>query len=70
MQSSIAFISGEAEYYDMAKSTSQGLGTNAMSKYIKGGEARILLSADASAAKSIPSRRDMGDAMHMETRQL
>ena len=55
----VALSSGEAEYYGIVKGASVAIGIRTMYREL-GIEKRIRISADASAAKGIASRRGLG----------
>ena len=61
--------SGEAEYYGLVKSGSQGLGIRALLGDL-GVERTVTLNTDASAAIGIASRRGLGKVRHIEVSQL
>ena len=65
----VALSSGEAEYYGIVKSGSQGLGIRALLGDL-GVERSATLNTDASAAIGIASRRGLGKARHIEVSQL
>ena len=68
-QANIALSSGEAEYYGLVKGSSVAVGIRSMLKEF-GVDMRIRVSADASAAKGIASRRGLGKIRHIEVNQL
>ena len=57
--------SGEAEYYGLVKSGSQGLGIRALLGDLGVGRT-VILNTDASAAIGIASRRGLGKFRHSE----
>ena len=63
-QAAIVFSSGEAEYMAMVKAASVAFGTRSMCVDI-GEVVRFHLFTDASAAKSIASRRGLGKLRHI-----
>ena len=68
-QKVIALSSGEAEYYGLVKSGSQGLGIRALLGDLGVGRT-VILNTDASAAIGIASRRGLGKVRHIEVSQL
>ena len=68
-QKVIALSSGEAEYYGLAKSGSQGVGIRALLGDL-GVVCTVVLNTDASAAIGIASRRGLGKVRHIEVSQL
>ena len=68
-QKVIALSSGEAEYYGLVKSGSQGLGIRALLGDLGVGRT-VILNTDASAAIGIASRHGLGKVRHIEVSQL
>jgi len=68
-QKVIALSSGEAEYYGLVKSGSQGIGIRALLGDL-GVTCTVVLNTDASAAIGIASRRGLGKVRHIEVSQL
>ena len=68
-QKVIALSSGEAEYYGLVKSGSQGLGIRALLGDLGFG-GTVILSTDASAAVGIASRSGIGKVRRIEVSQL
>ena len=69
-QKLIALSSGEAEYYGLVKSGSQGIGIRALLGGDLGVTCTVVLNTDASAAIGIASRRGLGEVRHIEVSQL
>ena len=70
-QKVIALSSGEAEYYGLVKSGSQGLRIRIRALLGDLGVGRtVILNADASAAIGIASRRGLGKVRRIEVSQL
>ena len=67
-QKVISLSSGEAEYYGLVKSGSQGLGIRALLCDLGVGRT-VILNTDASAAIGIASRRGLGKVRHIEVSQ-
>ena len=68
-QAIIALSSGEAEYYGMVRGASEAMGLRSLMSDL-GVDRRIRVRTDASAAKSIASRRGLGKVQHIEVNQL
>merc|ERR1711940_245427 len=68
-QAVIALSSGEAEYYGIVKGASTGLGISSILRDL-GHQTRVVIHTDASAAKSLASRKGLGRARHIEVNQL
>ena len=69
IEGSIAFSSGEAEYYAAVKGACEGLGVVSLLKDM-GQEARLTLHIDSTSGKAIASRTGVGKVRHMDTRYL
>ena len=69
-QAVLALSSGEAEFYALVKTASQGLGLKAMLKDYGIKVERVGIKTDASAAKGIAMRRGLGPVRHIEVGQL
>ena len=69
MQATIALSSGEAEYYGIVKAACVSLGLVGLLKDW-GLQYKAEIRTDASAAKSIASRRGVGKVRHLQTRYL
>ena len=68
-QKVIALSSGEAEYYGLVKSGSQGIGIRALFGDL-GVTCTVVSNTDGSAAIGIASRRGLGKVRHIEVSQL
>ena len=68
-QATVAMSSGEAEYYALVKGAAEGLGMQALMKDL-GWKAKVRISVDASAAKSVASRVGIGKIRHLDVKFL
>ena len=68
-QATVAMSSGEAEYYALVKGAAEGLGMQALMKDL-GWKAKVRVSVDASAAKSVASRVGIGKIRHLDVKFL
>ena len=68
-QKVVALSSGEAEYFELVRSGSQGLGIRALLGDL-GVERTVILNTDASGAIGMASRRGVGKVWHIEVSQL
>ena len=68
-QGIVSLSSGEAEYYGLVKGSTVGIGIKSMMNDF-GGDLKLRVSTDASAAKGIASRRGLGKVRHIDVAQL
>ena len=68
-QDNVALSSGEAEFYGIVKGGSQGLGMKSMLGDM-GVIVKVMIRTDASAAKSMATKKVMGRVRHIEVRGM
>ncbi len=64
----VAMSSGDSEFYGLVKFVCEGTSVSGLVHDLTGKDLKINLETDSSAAKSIATRRGVGNARHLEVR--